>query len=163
MSETSGLAEELLRRLRGKVLILGAGNILRGDDGAGPALISLLEGKTGAILVDAGDAPESYAGKIISAAPDSIVFVDAANFGGNPGDLAVLEPEHIAGCAISTHQMPLNVFFQFIRGNCSADILGLGIQPAQIGFGEPMSSAVVETIEALAIILKELLPPSGED
>jgi hydrogenase 3 maturation protease len=162
MSETSGLAEELQSRLHGKVLIIGAGNSLRGDDGAGPAFITLLEGQTGAVLIDAGDAPESCTGKVLSAAPDAIVFVDAANFGGSPGDVIVLEPDDMAGCAISTHQMPLNLFFQYLRGNCSADILGLGIQPAQIEFGESMNSAVVESIEALAHIFKELLPPSGE-
>jgi hydrogenase 3 maturation protease len=163
MSEATGLVEELRRRIKGKVLLIGAGNMLRGDDGAGPALIALLEGKTEASLIDAGEAPENYTGRIIAAAPDTIVFVDAADFGAQPGDVAVLEPEQISGCGISTHQMPLNVFFKYIRENCRADAFALGIQPAQIGFGDPMSPAVASSVEALANLLQDVMPLSGED
>jgi len=36
-------------------------------------------------------------------------------------------------------------------------VFALGIQPAQIGFGESMSSSVADTVNALAEILEELL------
>jgi hydrogenase 3 maturation protease len=163
MSEATGLAQELRRRLKGKVLLIGVGNTLRGDDGAGPALIALLEGKVKAGLIDVGEAPENYAGKIIAADPDTIVLIDAADFGAQPGDIAVLDPDEISGCGISTHQMPLNVFFSYIRQNCRADALGLGIQPAQIGFGDPVSPAVASSVEALASLLQDVMPLSGED
>jgi hydrogenase 3 maturation protease len=163
MSEAKEFAQELRSRLKGKVLFIGVGNTLRGDDGAGPALIALLEGKVKADLIDAGQAPENYAGKIIAAGPDAIVLADAADFGAQPGDVAVLDPDEISGCGISTHQMPLSVFFSYIRKNCRADVLGLGIQPAQIGFGDPMSPAVASSVEALANLLQDVMPLSGEN
>jgi hydrogenase 3 maturation protease len=163
MSEATGLAEELRRRMKGKVLLIGAGNTLRGDDGAGPALVALLEGKVQASLIDAGEAPENYTGRIIAVAPDTIVFVDAADYGAQPGDVVILEPEEISGCGISTHQMPLSVFFKYICQNCRADIFALGIQPAQIGFGDPMSLDVASSVEALASLLQDVMPLSGED
>jgi hydrogenase 3 maturation protease len=158
MSETQGIEAELQRRLKGCVLMIGAGNTLRGDDGAGPAIIALLEGKVNANLLDVGEVPESYCGRILEVHSDTIVFIDAADFGGSPGDVAVLEPEDIAGCSISTHQMPVDLFFRYIRENSKAEIFALGIQPAQIGFGEPMSPGVAESVQAIAELLERLLP-----
>ena len=62
-----------------KIVLVGIGNPLRGDDGFGPALIAALDGQVRAVCIDAGTAPESYAGKIIKENPDTVVFVDAAD------------------------------------------------------------------------------------
>ena len=157
-TEPADLVTELRRRLKGKVLLIGAGNTLRGDDGAGPSIIDLLIDKVNAALLDVGEIPESYFSRIFEADPDTIVFLDAANFEANPGDLAILETDDIAGCCISTHQMPMNLFFNYIQQNSRAEIFALGIQPAQIGFGESMSPAVAESVNATASLLQQLLP-----
>jgi hydrogenase 3 maturation protease len=162
MSESRGLVEDLQSRLKGKVLLIGAGNTLRGDDGAGPAVIASLESKTKASLIDAGEAPENYLGRIIDAAADTIVFVDAADFGARPGDVAVLETDDMSGCGISTHQMPLNLFFRYLRENSRAEAFAIGIQPAQIDFGESMCPEVASSVEALSKILQDLMPLPGE-
>ena len=158
MSEL-GLKEELRRRLKGRVLLIGAGNTLRGDDAAGPALISLLEGTVDATLLDAGEVPENYFSRILEAQADTVVFLDAADFGAAPGDLAVLEAEDIAGCSLSTHQMPGDLFLRSITRSSRAEIFAIGIQPARIGFGEPMSPEVEESIRELAEVLRGILPP----
>ena len=152
------IGTELGRRLKGNVLLIGAGNTLRGDDGAGPAIIELLNNKVNAALLDVGEIPESYFSRIFEADPDTIVFIDAANFGAHPGDLAILETDDIAGCCISTHQMPMNLFFNYIKQNSRAEIFAIGIQPAHIGFGDPMSPAVAESVGATASLLQQLLP-----
>jgi hydrogenase 3 maturation protease len=157
MSETADIRTDLSRRLKGKVLLIGAGNTLRGDDGAGPAVIDLLEGNVNASLLDVGEVPESYLSRIQAVRADTIVLIDAANFGAAPGDLAVLEAEDIAGCSLSTHQMPLDLFFRFLAGERAADMFALGIQPAQIGFGESMSPEVTDSVHALAKLLQDLL------
>jgi hydrogenase 3 maturation protease len=158
MSETADLKTELGRRLKGSVLLIGTGNTFRGDDGIGPALIALLEGKVNASLLDAGEVPESYFSSILAAQADTIVVIDAADFKAAPGDLAILETGEIAGCHTSTHQMPLDLFFRFLKRSSLADMFVLGIQPAQIGFGEPMSPAVADSVQALAELLQDLLP-----
>ncbi len=156
--EPMGIAAELRGRLKGKVLLIGAGNSLRGDDGAGPEIIALLEGKVNADVLDVGEVPESYFGRILAAQADTIVLIDAADFGGAPGGLAVLETEDIAGCKMSTHQMPMDLFFRYIKENSGADMFALGIQPARIEFGESMSPAVADSVQALARLLQALLP-----
>lgn len=157
MSETADIRTELSRRLKGNVLLIGAGNTLRGDDGAGPAVVALLEGKVKASLLDVGEVPESFFSRILAAHADTIVVIDAADFGAAPGDLAVLEAEALAGCSVSTHQMPMDLFFRFIKGNSHTEMFALGIQPAQIAFGESMSPAVADSVHALAGLLRDLL------
>jgi hydrogenase 3 maturation protease len=158
MGEKAGIEAELCKRLKGRVLLIGAGNTLRGDDGAGPKLIELLEGMVTAFLLDVGEAPENYFTRILEVQADTIVFIDAADFGGAPGDVALFEAEAIAGCCISTHQMPVDLFFRYIRLNGRAELFAIGIQPAQIGFGEPMSPGVEESVQALAALLRGILP-----
>jgi hydrogenase maturation protease len=161
MGEAAGIEEELTRRLKGRVLLIGAGNTLRGDDGAGPEIIALLEGKVNASLLDVGEVPESYFSRILDAQADTIVFIDAANFGTAPGDLAILEAEDIAGCSISTHQMTVDLFFRYIRQNSHAELFALGIQPAHTGFGEPMSPEVAGSVHTIAELLQRLLSQEG--
>jgi hydrogenase maturation protease len=151
------IGTELRRRLKGKVLLIGAGNALRGDDGAGPAVLELLEGKVNAGLLDVGEVPESYCGRILAEEADTIVLLDAANFGAAPGDLAVLEAQDMAGCSLSTHQLPMDLFFGYLKENSHAELFALGIQPEQIGLGEPMSPAVTESVHALAGLLQDIL------
>jgi hydrogenase 3 maturation protease len=157
MSETADIRTELSRLLKGNVLLIGIGNTLRGDDSAGPALIGLLEGKVKAALLDAGEVPESYFSRVLDAQPDTIAVIDAADFGGAPGDLALLEAEDIAGRSVSTHQMPLSLFFRFIKRCSRAEVFALGIQPEHIALGEPMSPAVASSVNALAELLQDLL------
>ena len=158
MSETADIRTELNRRLKGSVLLIGVGNTLRGDDGAGPALIELLEGRVKALLMDVGEVPESYLSRILDAQADTIAIIDAADFGAAPGDLAVLEAEDIAGHGVSTHQMPLSLFFRFIKRYSRAEMFALGIQPSRVALGEPMSPEVAASVRALAELLIELLP-----
>ena len=152
------LESELRPRLQGKVLLIGVGNTLRGDDGAGPEVVAALEGKTKAVLLDVGEVPESYTGRILAGQADTIVLIDAADFGAAPGDVAVLETEDMTGSSLSTHQLPLDLFFRYLRENSQARIFALGIQPAQLGLGEPMSAAVADSVEALVQLLQRLLP-----
>ena len=66
---------------KGKVVIVGIGNTMKGDDGFGPALVERLSPKVKAVCIDAGSAPENYTGKIVKEKPDTILIVDALHLG----------------------------------------------------------------------------------
>jgi hydrogenase 3 maturation protease len=151
------LVDKLRERLKGKVLLVGLGNSMRGDDGSGPKIIEMLDGKVKADLLDAGEVPESYTGRILAAQADTILLIDAADFGAAPGDLAILEPEDLTGRAVSTHQIPLGLLIRYIKENSHADMFALGIQAAGTGLGESMSPAVARSVQKLAELLKEVL------
>jgi hydrogenase 3 maturation protease len=120
-------------------------------------VVAALEGRVNAALLDVGEVPESYTGRILAAQADTMVLIDAADFGAAPGDVAVLETEDIAGGSLSTHQLPLDLFFRYLKENSQAAIFGLGIQPAQLTLGAPLSAAVASSVEALAQLLQSLL------
>ncbi len=155
------LEGKLRERLRGKVLLVGVGNTMRGDDGIGPKIIEALGGKVNAELLDVGEVPESYIDKILAAQPDTIALIDAADFGAAPGEVAILEPEDLEGRALSTHQMPLGLFCRYIKERCHADMFALAVQVAGVGLGEPMSPAVWRSAQRLVGLLEGVLAQQG--
>jgi hydrogenase 3 maturation protease len=156
------LRDELQTRLKGKVLVVGIGNSLRGDDAFGPEVIERLTGKVTAHLVDVGEVPESYLGRLIEPNPETILLLDAANIGEVPGTAAVLEIEDLGGRDVSTHQMPLQLFFSFVRNSTHADIFMLAVQPKLLSLGSPMSPEVESTTGILSEILIDLLSKAPE-
>ena len=151
------LRDDLKARLKGPVLVVGIGNTLRGDDGFGPRMIERLEGKVSATLLDVGEVPESYLGRVLEQKARTILVLDAADIGEAAGTATILEGDDLAGCNVSTHQMPLELFFRYVRENSHADIFALGVQPKQISLGSEMSSEVESTTGILSEVLIELL------
>jgi hydrogenase 3 maturation protease len=143
--------------LKGKIVLVGIGNPLRGDDGFGPALIAQLQGQVKALCLDAGTAPESYAGKIIKADPDTIVLVDAAHLDLAPGEIAVLNKEDILQTGFTTHDLSPELFIQYLESQTTADIYLLGVQPQTVVLGAEMSEAVSQTLADMAAAMKEII------
>ncbi len=136
--------------LKGKVVIVGIGNVLKGDDGFGPALIERLNGKMNALCIDAGTAPENYTGKIVKAEPDTILLVDAAHLDLEPGRYRILKPDEILKSGFTTHDMSPRMFMEYIGSRTKAAIYMLGIQPEKISLGDEMSETVKKTLDEIA-------------
>jgi len=134
-------------------LILGIGNSLKQDDGLGPAVIRKLETrglKPEAHLIDAGTAPENYTGKIKQIKPDTLVMVDAIAFGGKPGSIKVFEAEEIKAQSLSTHNISLKTFVDFLKTDLTdLKVIVVGIQPKQVGFGEGLSPEIEKAVDQL--------------
>lgn len=148
--EKTTVQEILRNRLVGTVMILGVGNQLRGDDGAGPLLIRKLEGKTKYILLDCGETPEHYSRDILARQPDVLMIVDAARIGGPPGAVEIIEPDDIDISGMSTHNLSLGLLIQYLRGQCKADVFVLAIQPGSREFGAEISQEVAGAIETVS-------------
>ncbi len=157
MTEAHPLAD-LKQRLRGHVVILGVGNTLRGDDGVGPYVVEKLAGRTSATLIDAGEVPENHVVKISDMDPTFVLLVDAAHLGAEPGDLALVEADALAGASFSTHNPSLVPFAAFLQASCAAELIGVGIQPATTEFGAEMTDPVRETADRLVAFLAAALP-----
>lgn len=136
--------------LEGKVVILGIGNTLRSDDGAGSVLASRIKGKSPYIVYDAGPNPENYLGKIIKDQPDNIVIIDAADFAGKPGEFRELEAGEIKTVNLfSTHNASLSLTINYLQSHLKVDIIILTIQPKTIAFGDKLSPEVAKTLGEL--------------
>ena len=151
------MLESLSNRVKGRVLILGVGNPLRGDDGAGPYLIAQLKGRVNAALLDCEEVPENFLGQIVDYRPDSVLIIDAVDLGMTPGAVALLEEEELEGRGLSTHHAPLQLLIKCIKAETGSNVLVLGIQPKSTEFGCPISSEVKDTIGLLQSILPTAL------
>jgi len=149
---------EQLKKFRGsRTLIVGIGNILKGDDGAGPLVCGQLErGKVCAELIDAGTVPENYIQPIIKKAPRNLLVVDAIDFGAPPGTIRIFKPEQLNSHTISTHTLSPRLFVDMVCQNIKLDVYFVGIQPAQIQLGQSISPQVSQAIQQLSQALAEV-------
>lgn len=155
------LREELARRLSGRVVVVGVGNPLRGDDAAGCLVARRLQGTPGVRVVEAEEVPESFVGDIAAAMPDVVALVDAVDLGAEPGAVAMLEREQVATYAPTTHRMPLSLVMEVVQRRTGADVFLIAVQPLTLAFGAKVSPEVSATVEVLAAVLSELLPAPG--
>ena len=152
------MENELLDILTGKIVIVGIGNPLRGDDGAGPALIRELknripESHAEITLIDAGEVPENYLVRISEKKPDIVLLIDTADMKQPPGSVKILETEEIQETGLSTHNASLKMCIDFLKSETDARIFLLGIQPEHINLGENLSEIVLLKIRLLADLL----------
>lgn len=151
---------ELLARWRdSRVVILGVGNTLKGDDAAGPLVCERLSGRVSATVIDAGAVPENYIGPVLEALPDVLFVVDAVDFGGRPGQIRVCMPEEIRGFAFSTHALSLHLSIELICRETNLEVRVIGIQASGTKLGDCLSPAVRDAAETLADTLIELFRP----
>lgn len=155
---------ELRAHLEGKrVLVLGVGNRLCGDDAVGSLLVERLSGRVGAPLIDASDVPENYLGPIEDARPELVLVVDAADLGADPGDAALFDLEAVRAAHLTTHAGHLGLVFQAMPAERRPQVLVLGIQPGNTQPGADLSAPVRATMERLETLLCELLPGPHPD
>lgn len=144
-----------------KLVILGIGNEIKGDDGLGPAIAqkisSLLDKNENITIFDGGSVPENYTGLIRKENPTHIILVDAVNMKKDPGYIRVVRKEEIANYNVSTHAMPLSFLIKYLESTVNAQLILIGIQPKNMGFTEPISKEVVESIDKFVTTFKKLV------
>ena len=137
-------------RLTGKVVILGIGNTLRSDDGIGSLLATRIQGKAPYIVYDASVSPENYLGKIIKDKPDTILLIDAVDFGGLAGEFRIFEGEDIQTVNFfSTHDASLSLAINYLKSNLKVNVFVLAIQPKILVFADTLSPQICKTLEKL--------------
>jgi len=150
---------EKLNKLRdSSTVIVGIGNTLKGDDGAGPLVCEQLSGKICAEVIDTGTVPENYIQKIIKKAPQNLLVIDAIDFGAPAGIINIFKPEQLDSFVLSTHTLSPRLFVDLVCKEITADVYFIGIQPAQMQLGQPQSSQVSEAIQRLVGALSEIFP-----
>ncbi|MFC1568180.1 hydrogenase maturation peptidase HycI [Candidatus Margulisiibacteriota bacterium] len=145
----------MIPELKGKVLVLGIGNTLKQDDGAGPYFVRNFKPQTSKSkhnieLIDAGSAPENFTGQIKRIKPDTLVIVDAVEFGAKPGSIRVMGEGDLRSQSLSTHNVSLKTFVDFLRADLpDLKVHVIGIQPKQADFGEGLSPEVEKAVAEL--------------
>jgi len=144
------LARELAGLLSPATVVVCVGSELHGDDGAALAVAESLAGELPWTVFNAATAPESFIGKIAAAAPDVVVLVDATDFGGSPGGVALIPAERIVGQGPSTHGPSPRMFLQALLAIHPCRCFVLGIQPLSTEVGAPLSEPVRQAVRDVA-------------
>ncbi len=139
----------------GRNIVLAVlGNDLRGDDGAGILFGNLIREHTSLTVINGGNAPENITGLIVKKHPDTILIIDAMDFGGKPGDVKLVSSERLEKDAVSTHGS-LKLFVEYLENMTGASIHILGFQPKNLGLGEEISPEVSESVRKTAMKIKD--------
>ena len=171
LAMTNQRMEVLKEKLKGKVVIVGIGNSLRGDDGAGPELIKSLKFKVRSseknhelstpnhqlCLIDTGSVPENFLQKIVGERPDVILLVDTINLGKPAGSIEIIAAENLKEESFSTHNASLKLTIAYLKKETKASVFLLGIQPKNIGFGQKISPEVEESVKKIAKEIEEIV------
>ena len=163
--------------------VVGIGNELNGDDAAGVLTVRLLRSQIENILypkglavqaedspfstpnwmvVEAGLAPENFTGVLRRFQPDWVLLLDAAQFRGKPGHVAVIDVDEAGGFGASTHLQPLATLVGYLRAELGCELGLLGIQPAHLDFGVPVSEGVEKACAVIAAELASILTSLDE-
>ncbi|AKX95024.1 hydrogenase 3 maturation endopeptidase HyCI [Moorella thermoacetica] len=134
-----------------KGLVITVGNELMGDDGAGPLLARLLEQKRipGWEVINGGPAPENYLHQVRDLKPGAVVVVDACEMNLQAGSIRLISEKDIA-CEffLTTHRLPLSFFISALK-ELVPEVYFIGIQPAVVAFGLPVSPEVKQAVETV--------------
>jgi hydrogenase 3 maturation protease len=147
----------LSRMLSGRIVIACIGNQWRGDDGVGPFVASLVRASERVRVIDCGETPENYLGVIARMKPEKVVVVDAADFGGKPGEIKTVARSEIAGGSPSTHMPRLTLFTDFVEAQTGAETFFVAVQPERLEFGEAIRPAVESGGRALADMINQMI------
>lgn len=152
-----------------EVLVVGCGNLLRGDDGVGPVLVRHLWERgvpDGARLVDGGTAGMDVAFQMRGA--DQVVIIDAAATGSAPGTLFRVPGAELEDLppleGLHTHSFRWDHAIAFARWalgeKCPTDITVFLIEVATVDPGMDLSEPVVDGMEkVIALVERDYLAP----
>lgn len=142
-----------------KIIILGVGNELKSDDGAGPYVIDRLGdvSSENVILIDAQTVPENFTGKIRKEQPSHLVIVDSCLMDEEPGTVKIVNRDDFNNIGISTHSMSLSYFVKYLEQDNSFNVTFVGIEPELMEFANALTPKVKEGADNLIEIIREIL------
>jgi hydrogenase 3 maturation protease len=145
---TAEVLNELTKK-KGITVIVTVGNTMRSDDGVGSFIASHLKSIDNLKIIDAAYNPENIIDEVCDISPQRVIFIDAADFKGEPGEAILVDKDHIPETSLSTHAIPLKVVANLIEVDTKAVISYIGIQPKSVEFGEGLSEEIKKTAKEI--------------
>lgn len=160
-----------------RVLVAGVGNVLRGDDGFGPAVVRALEDDglpEGVRTVEVGIGGMAMILDLLDGF-DRLVVIDAVDRKGAPGTLYVLEPdvpeaagvpEEARGAVADMHQLVPDRMLVLARalGALPPHVRILGCQPGETEeLTTDLTPPVAAAVPRALAMLRHLLSDGGEE
>ncbi|MGA1979850.1 MAG: HyaD/HybD family hydrogenase maturation endopeptidase [Sedimentisphaerales bacterium] len=140
------------------VIVIGLGNTLMSDEGAGVRVVQRLSDFAGEFplvdFVDAGTGGMSILHLIRG--KDKAIFIDCTKMGKEPGDIKKFTPQEIKSIKVLAHQSLHEAdFIKIINmayklGQCPAEIIIFGIEPQSVKPGCELSKTLADRIDEYA-------------
>jgi len=133
-----------------RTTFVGLGNPDRCDDGAGLWFLSRLQATdelAGSHFIHAERTPENHLHQIAELQPDLVVFIDAAHWGGEPGEIAGIFPDEISFAGMSTHSYSLSIVESYLKSQMPVECKFVAIEPWSFELISELSAPVHETLE----------------
>lgn len=145
-----------------KLLIIGVGNRLRGDDAVGPLAIDRLKESPDLpdnwLLIDAGEVPENALGLVEKEKPDRVLLIDACDWGAEPGEVRFFSADELEKLPIrmlSTHGMPLSFWVKMtLVDHPDLKIELLGVQAAELTFNTSLTPPVADILNQIEELVR---------
>lgn len=160
-----------------RVLVIGVGNTLRGDDGIGVRVVRALAERPlpeDVAVLDGGTAGLDLLFHLEDA--QRVILIDAAKMGQRPGDVQLFETERVAAVAdagfSSTHGFGVAEVLALARSlGINPHVTVVGIQPEDASLRDGLSEALasrmpeyVSLVEGITLLDREgaASPPGGQ-
>ena len=142
-----------------RILVAGVGNVLRTDDGFGPAVAARLgELPEGVDVIETGIGGIALLQEILTGY-DGLVVIDAVDRGASPGTVFVIEPEiddpaHVPDIHLANPRRVL--MMAKAMGALPERVVIIGCQPAEIDeLGEQLTEDVQRAVDIAVAKVKE--------
>ncbi|MCS7108705.1 MAG: hydrogenase maturation protease [Sulfolobales archaeon] len=161
MDTLTNVLKELLSS--DNLVIIGLGNILRGDDGIGiliaKKLRKLLKGLSNVKVIVCESGLENATHLLMRYKPRHMLIIDAVYVdGGIPGDLYVFDAGELNSyTSITTHHLPLKLTLDYLITHLNVDVKVIGIQIKSVGLGSSVSEEVLASGKYLLNLFKEVV------
>jgi hydrogenase maturation protease len=144
-----------------RIAVIGIGNILMSDDGAGVRVLELLKNLPKNVsIVELATGGMTLLHKLDGL--DTAIIVDAVDFGGKPGEVRVFRPEEVKSIktvGYSLHDLDILKVLELAKqmGTLPKHVFIAAIQPGSLEMGEGLSPEVEGALTELARRIVELL------
>jgi len=153
-----------------RILILGCGNVLFGDDGFGPATIQYIEKKckipADVCVLDVGTGASNvlFALALSEMRPEKIIILDAVDVKRKPGEIFEIQIEELLESKIgdfSLHLFPATDMLKELRDTYGVNIIILACQAkripelVQLGLSGPVKKSIPKAAKIALRLAKE--------
>jgi hydrogenase maturation protease len=144
-----------------RTAIIGIGNVLMSDDGAGVRVLAILSPlPKNVVIIELATGGMTLLHKLEGL--DTAIIVDAVDFGGKPGEVRVFKPEDVTSIktvGYSLHDLDILKVLELAKqmGTLPKRVFIAAIQPASLVMGEGLSPEVESALPELAARIRQML------
>lgn len=155
------LDKELEKWLEGakKIVILGIGSSIRGDDAVGLEVVKKLQGKVPSFVevLEGETAPDSFAELIAKFRPTHVVMVNAAELDLKPGEIRLIPMKEFSGHPVLSHDLPLYLLSEYLEQTIHAKSIIFAIQPRSMDIGTELTPELKKAVEKIVNLFVRIL------